>query len=534
VSVPERLPDRWSERPRRLPGAHWYPLAAGAIVGALALMAITSVPLGVFWDDGVYLISAKSLATGAGYRLIHLPGAPPAVHFPPLWPALLAVVWKLSPSFPENAVALKMVNPVLMAAGAALVCWYGIRRLAVSPIVAAISAVLFGAALPVVVMGGVLFSEPFFFVILMIALWLADDAVETGGWRRALVAGFAVGLLTLARSVGLALLPALVIALLISRRKREAIVAAAAAIAVLAPWQLWMMLHTHDLAAPLRGSYGPYFDWVLGMYRERGPTFVYTIARMNLLWLVRALGVTLFPFGPRAIRPLLVTLVLVVTAIAVIRARRRATTALLFVLFYFAIVFAWPYTPDRFMWALWPLLGMFVASGAVECWRISAQRGAVPSVRATGVFTCAVGAVALGCHAGYSLRGAARHWWDSAARTNADAMLPVAAWINSNTALGDVVAVDGEPFIYLHTGRTVVPVHILSADEYFAGTPLDRALADLRALILMGRPTYAVFSGVAGEREIAPMLDGRNGTPKLEWISALPGGGAAFRVVLPP
>jgi hypothetical protein len=27
------------------------------------------------------------------------------------------------------------------------------------------------------------------------------------------------------------------------------------------------------------------------------------------------------------------------------------------------------------------------------------------------------------------------------------------------------------------------------------------------------------------------MLDGRNGTPKLEWIAALPGGGSAYRVV---
>jgi len=42
-----------------------------------------------------------------------------------------------------------------------------------------------------------------------------------------------------------------------------------------------------------------------------------------------------------------------------------------------------------------------------------------------------------------------------------------------------------------------------------------------------------VFSSVAGERDIAPMLDGKNGTPKLEFISALPGGGAAFHVVLP-
>jgi hypothetical protein len=290
----------------------------------------------------------------------------------------------------------------------------------------------------------------------------------------------------------------------------------------------------NELAAPYRGSYGPYLDWVLGMYRERGAAFALIIARMNLLGMMRALGISLFPFGPREIRPLLVTLVIVVSAIGVIRARRRATTALLFVLFYFAVVFAWPYAPDRFMWAIWPLLGMLLASGVVECWRIGAHHGSVQSVRLTSAFACAIGIYAIGGHAGYSIRGATRHWWDSAARGNADALLPVAAWINANTKPDDVVAVDGEPFIYLHTGRTVVPVHILSPDEYFAGTPLERAAADLRSLIEIGRAKYAVFSGVAGERDAAPLLDGRNGMPKLEWIAALSGGGSAYRVVRSP
>lgn len=522
------------EVPRRFRGANGYSLLAGAIVGAIALAAITAVPVGVFWDDGVYLIGAKSLASGAGYRFLHLPGAPPAIHFPPVWPALLAIVWKLGPAFPENVVLLKMVNPVLLAVGAALATWYGTRRFDMPAPIAAVTAVIFAAALPVIVIAGVLFSEPLFFVALVVALALADRAVDNGGWRNALAAGVAAGVVTLTRSAGLVLVPAVVIALLIAPKKsrgRESLVAAAGALAVLAPWQYWIATRAHELATPFRGSYGPYLDWVLGMYRDRGAAFALIIARMNLLGVMRSLGVALFPFGPREIRPLLVTLVLVVTAIAVIRARRRATTALLFVVFYFAVVLAWPYAPDRFMWAIWPLLGMFLASGAVECWRIGTHAGAVQSVRVTSAFACAIGVFALGGHAGYSIRGASRHWWDGAARTNADALLPVAAWINANTKPEDVIAVDGEPFIYLHTGRTVVPVHILSPDEYFAGTPLERAAADLRSLIEVGKPQYAVFSGAAGERDAAPMLDGKNGTPKLELITALSGGGAAYRVV---
>lgn len=518
---------------RRARGAAWYPFAAGAIVAAVALASITAVPVGVFWDDGVYLICAKSLATGMGYRFLQLPGAPPAVHFPPGWPALLAVIWKFGPAFPDNVVLLKLVNPLLLALGAALACVYGVRRLGVPPWVAALAAVVFAAALPEMVIAGVLFSEPLFFVVLLAALVLADRAVDHGGWRRAVAAGLAVGAVALVRTAGIALVPALVVALLIARRRREAALSAAGAAVLLAPWQLWIAIHARDLAAPYRGNYGPYLDWVLAMYRDRGAAFALVLARTNVLALMRSLGVTLFPFGPRGIRPLLVTLVLVVSAVAVIRARRRAATALLFTFFYCAMVFAWPYAPDRFMWAIWPLLGMVLASGTVECWRIAAEQRAARSVRVTGVFACAIAVLAIAGHAAYSVRGASRHWWDTAARSNADALLPVADWINANTKPDDVIAVDGEPFIYLHTGRTVVPIHILSPEEYFAGTPVERAVADLRSLIVAARPRYAIFSGAAGENDVAGLLDGRGGTPRLERVATIAGGGSAYRVVLP-
>ncbi|MFI5233094.1 MAG: hypothetical protein ACHQSE_11365 [Gemmatimonadales bacterium] len=518
---------------RRRRGAAWYPFASGAIVGAIALAAITAVPVGVFWDDGVYLIGAKSLATGMGYRFLHLPGAPAAVHFPPGWPALLAVIWKLGPAFPDNVVLLKLVNPLLLAIGAALACRYGIRRLRLPPVAAAIAAVVFAAALPLMVIAGVLFSEPFFFVALLVALALADRAVDVGGWKAALAAGVAAGLVALVRSAGVVLVPAVVVALIIAQWRREAAVAAAGAAAVLAPWQIWIALHAHDLAAAYRGSYGPYLDWVLGMYRDRGPAFVLVMARMNLLALMRSLGIALFPFGPREIRPLLVTLVLLVAAVGALRARRRARTALLFVLFYCAVVFAWPYAPDRFIWGIWPLLGILLASGAVECWRIATERGAPGGVRLTGALTCAIGVWAIAGHAAYSVRGASRHWWDSAARTNADALLPVAAWINANTSPHDVIAVDGEPFIYLHTGRTVVPVHDLVPEDYFAGTPIERDAAQLRSLIAAGRPRYVIFSRAA-ERDVAQLVDGSNGTPKLVRVAEIAGGGTAYRVVLAP
>jgi hypothetical protein len=516
--------------------AEWeprIPLAVGTLVAAIALAAITPLPVGVFWDDGVYLIGAKALASGTGYRFVHLPGAPPAVHFPPLYPALLALVWKAGPVFPANVTLLKLVNPILLGLAAALACAFGVRRLAMPPLAAAAAALICTASLPLIVVAGVLFSEPLFLVVLFLALLLAERAAESGGLRRALLAGLAAGALVLVRTAGLALLPALVIGMLVARRRREAAMAAAAALAAIAPWQLWVSSRASALAPPLRGSYGPYVDWVLALYRARGAWFVLTVIRENVLALFRTLGIALFPFGMRELRPLLVTLVIVVVVVAMLSARRRAPAAMLFLCFYFALVLAWPYAPDRFLWAVWPLVGLLVASGAVESWRLGAFAHARASVRASVALACAVGAIALGGHAAYSVRGMSRHWWDVAARANAAALMPVADWINTHTGRDDVVACDGEPFVHLYTCRTVVPVHILSPDEYLAGTPLEQAADDLRALFIANRPRYAVFSGAAAELAAAPLLDGANGTPRLVPLDTLPGGGAAFRVVFP-
>ncbi|MGB9604262.1 MAG: hypothetical protein ACPL88_00100, partial [Bryobacteraceae bacterium] len=53
-------------------------------------------------DDGVYWVSAKALAEGQGYRVVSLPEKPWQTKYPPLYPAYMALVWKLNPRFPEN------------------------------------------------------------------------------------------------------------------------------------------------------------------------------------------------------------------------------------------------------------------------------------------------------------------------------------------------------------------------------------------------------------------------------------------------
>ena len=93
----------------------WMPLILAVLASLFVVLSIEPFPVGVFQDDGIYYVLGKSLATGQGYRYLHLPDAPNATHYPPLYPLLLAGFWKLAPTFPANVTVFKFVNAALTA-----------------------------------------------------------------------------------------------------------------------------------------------------------------------------------------------------------------------------------------------------------------------------------------------------------------------------------------------------------------------------------------------------------------------------------
>jgi hypothetical protein len=69
----------------------------------LYLWHFPDVPrFGDLHDDSLYYVSAKSLADGGGYRIESLPGEPSQTKYPPLYPLLLSIAWRIDPQFPHN------------------------------------------------------------------------------------------------------------------------------------------------------------------------------------------------------------------------------------------------------------------------------------------------------------------------------------------------------------------------------------------------------------------------------------------------
>src|SRR5262245_26742017 len=90
---------------------------------AAAYVALLQTPAaGTFHDDGVYLVTAKALAEGQGYRIITLPGELLHTRYPILFPWLVALVWNLYASFPANLPWLRLV-PLL-----ATLVWLSLSR----------------------------------------------------------------------------------------------------------------------------------------------------------------------------------------------------------------------------------------------------------------------------------------------------------------------------------------------------------------------------------------------------------------------
>ena len=102
-------------------------LVACGLAGVVILLGAWQMVVGVcgvYHDDAIYVITAKALAQGHGYRLIDLPNAPLQTKYPILYPALLSIIWKIWPSFPENLLAMQGLSLLAGAATLALAYLY--------------------------------------------------------------------------------------------------------------------------------------------------------------------------------------------------------------------------------------------------------------------------------------------------------------------------------------------------------------------------------------------------------------------------
>jgi hypothetical protein len=434
-------------------------LAAAGIALAAGALALNHALVGVFYDDGLYAGLATALAHGLRYAHPHLPGHPAAVHYPPLYPAVLAPLFGLL-SVSAAAVAAKVLNLLLAALATGLVAWHAARTELVDPAaprwLAPALVAAAAVAIPVLATQSVLFAEPLFAVLLAAAVIFADRGASP--W----LVGTAAALALLTRSIGVAAGVGIACFLLERRAPWRGVARTLVPLAVAAAaWGLWVVTHERGIDPALGLNYGSYGE----ILRQTGlsalgvsapdlprPLEVITLGWIPVRWLYHvaaaaALGVGLYGLA--------------------LLTRRSAVGFTL--VFYFLILAIWPYPPDRFLWAVLPWLALAWAVGALALWRHRLLR--VP--------VALLVVVALGGYGYYEIRGFTGRWWETQAQAisaNFNELLPVVADLPADA----VVATDDEALVWLYTGHSAVPFYL---ERYRGRETLRPTAAEHRAYL---------------------------------------------------
>jgi hypothetical protein len=220
---------------------------AGRIVPAATsacLIAATSA-LAILWqgdfsappryDGAGYAVLARALMEGHGYRAIDHPDRPRHAHFPPGYPALLALVWGFTGYSASVAHLVSCVCTVV----ATLAAWWWFRRLYPPDV-----ALVLGLALAVnwvwARTGSAIQSEPLFELLGQVAILAAGQAASRGGTRPAAVLGGLLAACLLTRPIALGLAFATLLDLWLRRRRKAAMIALATMGVLVSPWIAWV------------------------------------------------------------------------------------------------------------------------------------------------------------------------------------------------------------------------------------------------------------------------------------------------------
>jgi hypothetical protein len=430
-------------------------LAALAPSAYLAWTLRTMPHLGFYHDDSIYWVSGRSLAMGDGYRIESLPGEPFQTKYPPLYPALLATIWKLNPQFPANlplaTLFAWLLLPVFLAVLWFLLREYGfsLRERYVLIAIAALSPVT-------VVFSFSLMPELLFTALLVAGLILAERAMkpEAPAWL-AVAAGLCCALAYLAKSIALPLLITVPFCFVLRKQFQKAELFFAEMLPAVFCWQWWMTRHmtkSWDLVTLYYTNYTGFEIYNVPLHDL--PRVIW----YNLDGFLQGAGKLLIfdlPYGSKHLERLLA--IAAIAGCVRLTVRKRALQYPLAALGMSAILLVWHFPPDqRFVFPLYPLLLMGFATevrNVCGALRMAWKKPAFADRFAVAGFSAALGAVAafgIFC----TVFGLAHFVPDLFAsyRTDFEARRSAYEWLANHAPSDANVYAYQDPVVYLYTG----------------------------------------------------------------------------------
>jgi 4-amino-4-deoxy-L-arabinose transferase-like glycosyltransferase len=471
----------------------WKPAHLLALILLIAPSAVflwfhSDMPaFGDIHDDSIYYVSAKSLAEGH-YRIENLPEQPNQTKYPPLYPALLSIAWRIQPRFPQNLPIAAWLSwlalPAMLFELMVLYPRMGISGWRMWLILAAIAInpyfILFSATL---------LSELFFTAFLIAALLLVERAAkEHSAAHWAIAAGIVGGFGYLARSAGIVLLGSGVLYLWWIRRQRvQALRFAAAMIPFVAGWSIWARLHqvhSSELALVYYTDYVKYEVINITLHNW------YLVLWKNIDGFIWGLGSFMLPKVTDSLFLKTIAVLMAAAMISGVIRMMRAGWAIHYAIFAAGSAFMliiWHFPPnERFVLPLLPL-GFAGLLREMEHFYAMVRKGFRHPDKSQRVASAILGGtVALALIGCFAMQIGISGWYlDHTAQEQRQKNVDHRAayqWIRANLPADAAVIAYNDPVLYLNTGHHSIsrplPPSLWYEEDRDGKVELYRELAD--------------------------------------------------------
>lgn len=454
-------------------------LVVAALLAGMAMWGADKRSLGLFHDDAIYVVVAKAMAQGDGYRIISLPGEPAQTKYPFLYSYLVSWLWSLNPEFPANIFLLKSLNIAALLGIYSLSIVLYRRVFGVARMGAVVFGVLVGINPLIFTFTDFVVSDLLFALLTLAMLVISRNKAEMGSELRL---GALAGLACLVRLAAAPLVLAGIAFFLRDLKCRAAIRFAAIAGLLIAPWIYWSSAQPKGAYSLL--SYYSAYDFVASAPTEIGARLVrqaeivsangrYLYESFNLLYLLPLLPVLL---------PVVGGLTLLGMAVSRDRADFFAWT---FFIASSVLLLVWPFHPVRYLAPLVPLLLLFLFRGMAAAEHCLETRGGdyalkplvaklpwvtiLPLLLLQGVWVSSYLLIrdpettrgGFGRRMEYSWSGFEESF----------------AWVRKNTPAGARLATAYDPMYFLYTGRQAIRPALHRPATYFY--PYGRAKPDV-------------------------------------------------------
>ena len=226
-----------------------------ALVTVLATVTIYVLRLdkvvGMTVDDAWYVLLAKGLATGQGYTVANSPSPGILPLYPPGFPFLLSLLYRLAPRFPENVTLLKSVSVLSMLGAGWLTYIYFTKTRSLTQPYALLLALSVMLCPPLVFLAtSTLMSECFFTLLILAALVAAERVVAAQragsalAWGAVILCAVLSAYAFLTRSIAITLVGAIFLYFIKERCGRSIIFYTAIVTILILPWMAYSRVNT--------------------------------------------------------------------------------------------------------------------------------------------------------------------------------------------------------------------------------------------------------------------------------------------------